>query len=94
MTMYDKDFSNNWRVDIEFDQDATHTHATVYAQCNGGEILTTRGDAHRDPTGCGHPMIGEEVAAARGLIALGTELLQIASSRIEHTTHVPHDLCG
>ncbi len=39
-------------------------------------------------------MIGEEIAAARGLIALGAELLQIASSRIEQATHVPHDLCG
>jgi len=28
MTMYDKDFTHNRRVDIGFDQDATHTHAT------------------------------------------------------------------
>ena len=34
-------------------------------------------------------MIGEEIAAARGLIALGAELLQSASSRIEQTTHQP-----
>ena len=34
-------------------------------------------------------MIGEEIAAARGLIALGTELLQCASSRIEQVTHQP-----
>ena len=34
-------------------------------------------------------MIGEEIAAARGLFALGAELLQGASSRIEQTTHQP-----
>jgi len=66
----------------------------VYAQHTGGYTLTTRGDAHRDPAGCGHPLIGEEVAAARGFIALGAELLQIASSRIEQAARVPHDLCG
>ncbi|MGY4649081.1 hypothetical protein ACVWWN_002877 [Mycobacterium sp. URHB0021] len=35
-------------------------HATAHAQRNGGDTLTTRGDAHRDPAGCGHPVIGEE----------------------------------
>jgi hypothetical protein len=39
-------------------------------------------------------LIGEEVAAARGFIALGAELLQIASSRVEQAARVPHDLCG
>ena len=30
--MYDKDLSNKWRVEIDFDEDETHTHATVRAQ--------------------------------------------------------------
>lgn len=34
-------------------------------------------------------MVGEEIAAARGLIALGTELLERASMRIEKATHQP-----
>ncbi len=49
MTMYDKGFSSNWRVHIEFDQDATHTHATVYAQRSGGDTLTTRGTPTATP---------------------------------------------
>jgi hypothetical protein len=34
-------------------------------------------------------MVGEEIAAARALISLGTELLHEASSRIEQATQQP-----
>jgi hypothetical protein len=87
--MYDKDLTTRWRVEIDFDEDETHTHATVRAQCADGETVTTLGDAYRNPKDSGQPMIGEEIAAARGLIALGTELLQRASSQIEQVTHQP-----
>jgi hypothetical protein len=87
MAMYDRDLDNRWRIEIEFDEDETHTHATVRAQRGDGEVVTTLGDAYRNPKDNSQPMIGEEIAAARGLIALGTELLQSASSRIEQTTH-------
>ena len=87
--MYDKDLSNKWRIEIDFDEDETHTHATVRAQRADGETVTTLGDAYRNPKDNSQPMIGEEIAAARGLIALGTELLQSAASRIEQVTHQP-----
>ena len=87
--MYDKDLSNKWRSEIDFDEDETHTHATVRAQRADGETVTTLGDAYRNPKDNSQPMIGEEIAAARGLIALGTELLQSAASRIEQVTHQP-----
>ena len=87
--MYDKDLSSNWHIEIDFDEDETHTHATVRAQRADGATVTTLGDAYRNPKDSGQPMIGEEIAAARGLIALGTELLQDASSRRDQTTHQP-----
>ena len=87
--MYDKILDTKWHVEIDFDEDETHTHATVRAQRGDGETLTTRGDAYRNPKDGSQPMIGEEIAAARALIALGTELLQSASSRIEQVTHHP-----
>ncbi|GBE64537.1 hypothetical protein MFM001_09990 [Mycobacterium sp. MFM001] len=89
MAMYDRNLDYNWHVDIEFDEDDTHTHATVRAQRGDGKTMTTLGDAYRHPGDASQPMIGEEIAAARGLIALGTELLQDASLRIEHVTHQP-----
>ena len=87
--MYDKDLTNKWRVEIDFDEDETHTHATVRAQRADGETVTTLGDAYRNPKDSSQPMIGEEIAAARALIALGTELLQSASLRIEQVTQQP-----
>lgn len=87
--MYDRDLDTKWHVDIEFDEDDTHTHATVCAQLGDDETITTAGDAYRHPKDASQPMIGEQIAAARGLIALGTELLQAASRRIEQITHQP-----
>ncbi|OHU98815.1 DUF1876 domain-containing protein [Mycobacterium talmoniae] len=87
--MYDRNLDPNWHVDIEFDEDETHTHATVRAQLCDGQTMTTRGDAYRHPDDASQPAVGEEIAAARGLIALGTALLQTASSQIEQATHHP-----
>ena len=92
--MYDRELDTNWHVDISFDEDETHTHATVRAQLSNGETMTTLGDAYRHPKDASQPMIGEEIAAARALIALGTELLQLASARIEQATHHPVHLRG
>ena len=49
MTMYDRKLEPNWHVEIEFDEDDTHTHATVRAQRGDGEAVTTLGDAYRNP---------------------------------------------
>ncbi|MGV0836074.1 DUF1876 domain-containing protein [Mycolicibacterium thermoresistibile] len=87
--MYDKDLSNVWTVEIRFDEDDIHTHATVRTNRPYGEPLTARGDAYRHPKDDSQPMVGEEIAAARGLIALGSELLERASLRIEQVTHQP-----
>lgn len=47
------------------------------------------GDAYRNPKDPSAPMIGEEIAAARALIALGTDLLVAASANIERSTKRP-----
>ncbi len=92
--MYDKILDNVWHLDIEFDEDETHTHATVRAQLADGDTMTAIGDAFRNPRDISQPMIGEEIAAARALIALGTDLLHRAGSRIEAVTRHPVHLTG
>jgi uncharacterized protein DUF1876 len=94
IAMYDSTLESNWHVDIEFSEDEVHTHASVRARLRDGETLTTTGDAYRNPRDASQPAVGEEIAAARGLIALGTELLHLASSRIEQATHHPVHLRG
>lgn len=84
--MYDRDLSNKWHVEIEFSEDDIHTHASARAQLRDDTVGTT-GDAYRNPRDPSLPMIGEEIAAARALIALGAELLHAASARIEQATH-------
>lgn len=87
--MYDRNLDTNWRVEVEFDEDDTHTHATLRLTLSDGQTMTTRGDAYRHPGDTSQPMVGEEIAAARGLIALGTALLQTASGQIEQAVHHP-----
>jgi hypothetical protein len=94
MAMYDSNLDNIWPVEIKFVEDDIHTHATARAQLRGGETLAATGDAYRNPTDARQPMIGEEIAAARALISLGTELLHAASMRIEQVTHRPVHLTG
>jgi hypothetical protein len=87
--MYDRDLTNIWRIEIRFDEDETHTHATIKVEFDDGDTMTAVGDARRNPKDPNQPMIGEEIAAARGLIALGTELLHRAGGRIEAVTRHP-----
>jgi Domain of unknown function (DUF1876) len=81
--------SPRWTVEIDFDEDDTHTRATARANVRGDQALTANGDAYRNPHDESRPLVGEEIAAARALIALSTELLQSAASQIEQVTHHP-----
>ena len=83
---------NRWTVEIDFDEDDTHTRARARATIRGNETVISHGDAYRNPRDESRPLIGEEVAAARALIVLGTELLQSAASQIEQVTHHPGHL--
>ncbi len=78
--MYDKDLTNKWLVEIEFSEDDVHTMPRRARRLRD-DTMSTTGDAYRNPRDPGAPMIGEEIAAARALITLGTELLHEASAR-------------
>jgi hypothetical protein len=81
--------STGWHVIIEFDEDDRHTHATVTARVREHRPMTARGDAYRNPSDANQPVVGEEIAAARALIDLGTQLLQAAAAQIEQVTNQP-----
>ena len=72
----------------EFFEADVHTHASAHARLRD-DTLTTTGDAYRNPKDPSAPLVGEEIAAARALIALGTDLLMAASANIEKSTHHP-----
>jgi hypothetical protein len=81
--------STGWHVIIDFDEDDTHTHATATARVRDDRAMTARGDAFRNPKDANQPLVGEEIAAARALIALGSQLLQAAAAQIEQVTKHP-----
>lgn len=81
-----------WQVIIEFDEDDAHTHATATARVREDRPMAARGDAHRNPSDSNQPLVGEEIAAARALIDLGTQLLQAAAAQIEQVTNQPAHL--
>lgn len=83
---------DTWHVDIDFDEDESHTRATVRAVVRDEQTLVAHGDAYRNPKDTNQPLIGEEIAAARGLVALGSQLLHEAATRIEQVTHQPAHL--
>ena len=81
-----------WEIQVEFDEDDTHTHATATARVRGDRAVTGRGDAYRNPKDPNLPVVGEEIAAARALLELTSELLRVASAEIEQVTHQPASL--
>jgi Rv2632c-like len=84
--------STAWHVIIEFDEDDRHTNATATARVRENRPMTARGDAYRNPSDSNQPLVGEEIAAARALIDLGTQLLQAAAAQIEQVTNQPAHL--
>lgn len=87
--MYDSILENKWHVEVEFTEDEVHTHASARATLRDDATVTTTGDAYRNPRDDSQPMVGEEIAAARALFALATQLLEEASARIAQSTHQP-----
>jgi hypothetical protein len=76
-----------WHVEIEFDEDDTHTKAALLLRLPDGTELRARGHAKRNPADQPQPRIGEEIAAARALSELTHELLDKAAREISEITH-------
>lgn len=79
--------TKQWRVDVyisERDDDTTHAEARL---TTGTGTLHADGVARRDPHDSPVPEIGDELATARALSALGQRLLRTTAEDIEAITH-------
>jgi hypothetical protein len=73
---------NRWQVTISFaDQARFGTNATAVLKAGLDEIAAT-GEAHKNPADPNVVDVGHEVAAARALLALAHQLLDVATTRI------------
>jgi uncharacterized protein (UPF0128 family) len=76
-----------WRVDVLIGENDGRTYAEAQLFTEAGDRLVGVGSAHVSPHDHDVPEIGDEVAVARALRDLGTELLGLASNDIEGITH-------
>lgn len=81
--------TTGWHIEIEFDEDDTHTKAALMLRLPDGAELRARGHAYRNPTDQPQPRIGEEIAAARALSDLTHQLFDKAAGEISEVTHKP-----
>lgn len=80
-----------WPIKLYFFEEDGDTQARVVVRAQAGRIETV-GEAHCVPGDFDVPEIGDEVAAGRALIALGTKLLRGSEADIEdvegHRVHI------
>ena len=69
------------QVELRFEEDPDHTEAWATLQTQVG-TFTGRGRARRNPIDLSVPLVGEELAAARALVALAEELRGAAGDLI------------
>lgn len=78
-----------WHIEVEFDEDDTHTRAVVLLRLSDGVEFRAQGHAQRHPDDQPQTRIGEEIAAARALSDLTHQLLDKAAGEISEVTHRP-----
>ena len=81
--------ATRWHVEVFIDEhgDERRTRAEARLHTNDNTHLTGVGTAHRNPADVDVPEIGDEIAVARALFALGHELLLAAALDIEAVAH-------
>ncbi|ARZ68558.1 hypothetical protein SMD11_2911 [Streptomyces albireticuli] len=72
-----------WHVEVEFDENDTHTRAAALLRLRDGNELRGRGQATRDPRDPDEKRIGEELAGGRALLDIGQQLLAKAGAEVE-----------
>jgi hypothetical protein len=72
-----------WHVEMEFQEDETHTRAVAMVRLSDGTEVRAHGHASRHHTDSNQPRVGEEIAGARALNELAMQLLTKAHGEID-----------
>ncbi|MEU9240168.1 DUF1876 domain-containing protein [Streptomyces shenzhenensis] len=72
-----------WHVELEFQEDATHTRAVALVRLRDGSEVRAHGHASRHESDRNQPRVGEEIAGARALNELAMQLLTKAHEEID-----------
>ncbi|HET6213964.1 MAG TPA: DUF1876 domain-containing protein [Micromonosporaceae bacterium] len=80
---------NRWAVDVTIGESDGYTYAEAELHDDIGNHLVGAGRARLNPADRDVPEIGDEIAVARALNALGRGLLETAAEDIESITREP-----
>ncbi|MFE7559287.1 DUF1876 domain-containing protein [Kitasatospora sp. NPDC057500] len=78
-----------WHIEMEFREEGPHTAAVALLRLGDGAELRARGAASRHPSDPEQLRVGEEIAAARALNDLASQLLTKAHGEIQEVSPVP-----
>ena len=79
--------NDEWPVSVSIAETDGQTRAEARLVMPGGEQLAGHGQARRNPADPEVARIGAQLAAARALSDLAGQLLQVAATAIEDSTH-------
>ncbi|GGZ54437.1 DUF1876 domain-containing protein [Streptomyces subrutilus] len=82
-----------WHVDVEFTEDGHRTSAAALVRLGDGSEVRARGYAMRHPSDPEQLRVGEEIAGARALMDIASQMLQKAHAEIDQASgHHSHPL--
>ncbi|MFF0446523.1 DUF1876 domain-containing protein [Streptomyces sp. NPDC004609] len=80
-----------WHVEMEFREEGDRTRAAAMVRLNDATEIRGHGNAQRHPSDPEQLRVGEEIAGARALMDIASQLLQKAHTEIDevsgHTSH-------
>jgi hypothetical protein len=75
-----------WHVEMEFQEEGDRTRAAAMVRLGDGTEYRAQGNAHRHPSDPEQLRVGEEIAGARALMDLASQLLQKAHTEIDEVS--------
>jgi hypothetical protein len=78
--------TKQWSVDIQIAESGNDTRVRAVVTTTDGSTIEGIGHARRNPRDRTVPEIGDELAAGRALIDLGSRLVQLAAADIAEST--------
>ncbi|MFI9584833.1 DUF1876 domain-containing protein [Streptomyces sp. NPDC052236] len=75
-----------WHIEMEFEEDGERTSAAALVRLGDGTEIRAHGYAHRHPSDPEQLRVGEEIAGARALMDLASQLLEKAHTEIDEVT--------
>ncbi|MEJ8636570.1 DUF1876 domain-containing protein [Streptomyces sp. NPDC006475] len=78
-----------WHIEMEFREDGDRTRAAAMVRLGDGTEIRGHGNANRHRSDEPQLLVGEEIAGARAMMDLASQLLQKAHMEIDETAQRP-----